>query len=125
MMRTVSKATKLLYYRHPGLLSRVFLSASRFQHAWCCTRWSATTTAASGGDCQRQRDVPPQYFITTPIFYVNAVPHIGHLYTAVLTDAVSRWYRILRVPVIFSTGTDEHGLKVGFSQQSFYFTVCV
>ncbi|XP_077987959.1 methionine--tRNA ligase, mitochondrial-like [Glandiceps talaboti] len=52
-------------------------------------------------------------FITTPIFYVNAVPHIGHLYSATLADTLHRWYRILGYKdTIFSTGTDEHGLKV-------------
>uniref|UniRef100_A0A6I8NR33 Methionine--tRNA ligase, mitochondrial n=1 Tax=Ornithorhynchus anatinus TaxID=9258 RepID=A0A6I8NR33_ORNAN len=51
--------------------------------------------------------------ITTPIFYVNAAPHIGHLYSALLADALAR-HRRLRdaVPVLLSTGTDEHGLKI-------------
>ncbi|XP_048400572.2 methionine--tRNA ligase, mitochondrial isoform X1 [Stegostoma tigrinum] len=50
--------------------------------------------------------------ITTPIFYVNATPHIGHLYSAVLADALYR-SRILRGhEVKFATGTDEHGLKI-------------
>lgn len=52
---------------------------------------------------------------TTPIFYVNAAPHVGHLYSALLTDALCR-HRRLRVPgsasTRFSTGTDEHGLKI-------------
>ncbi|XP_006889129.1 PREDICTED: methionine--tRNA ligase, mitochondrial [Elephantulus edwardii] len=52
---------------------------------------------------------------TTPIFYVNAAPHIGHLYSALLADALCR-YRRLWVPgaaaTRFSTGTDEHGLKI-------------
>ncbi|XP_008144774.3 methionine--tRNA ligase, mitochondrial [Eptesicus fuscus] len=53
---------------------------------------------------------------TTPIFYVNAAPHIGHLYSALLADALCR-HRRLRVPgaaaaTRFSTGTDEHGLKI-------------
>jgi len=39
-------------------------------------------------------------------------PHIGHLYTTVIADVACRWYRMLGVPVRFSTGTDEHGLKV-------------
>jgi len=43
---------------------------------------------------------------------VLTVPHIGHLYSNVLADAVRRWYDVLGVPVLFSTGTDEHGLKV-------------
>lgn len=52
-------------------------------------------------------------FFTTPIFYVNAKPHIGHLYSACLADAAHRWQRILGAPdTIFATGTDEHGLKV-------------
>lgn len=53
-------------------------------------------------------------FITTPIFYVNSSPHIGHLYTALLTDASHRFVKLLNPAVtsIFSTGTDEHGLKI-------------
>lgn len=51
-------------------------------------------------------------FITTPIFYVNASPHIGHVHSAVLSDALARWFRVRRRTVVFSTGTDEHGLKV-------------
>ncbi|XP_014671383.1 PREDICTED: methionine--tRNA ligase, mitochondrial-like [Priapulus caudatus] len=53
------------------------------------------------------------FFITTPIFYVNAAPHIGHLYTALIADAAHRWQLFLGCPAtIFATGTDEHGLKV-------------
>lgn len=50
--------------------------------------------------------------ITTPIFYVNASPHIGHVHSAVLADALARWYKVKDCAVVFSTGTDEHGLKV-------------
>ncbi|XP_022170807.1 methionine--tRNA ligase, mitochondrial [Myzus persicae] len=54
------------------------------------------------------------YFITTPIFYVNASPHIGHLYSALIADASARFQKLLNpsLNIIFSTGTDEHGLKV-------------
>ncbi|TDH73408.1 hypothetical protein CCR75_003793 [Bremia lactucae] len=51
-------------------------------------------------------------FISTPIFYVNAAPHIGHVHSAVLADALSRWHKIKGSDVLFTTGTDEHGLKV-------------
>jgi methionyl-tRNA synthetase len=51
-------------------------------------------------------------FITTPIFYVNAIPHLGHLSSALLADAQARWLRLCGKDVVFSTGTDEHGLKV-------------
>jgi methionyl-tRNA synthetase len=55
---------------------------------------------------------PSQTFITTPIFYVNAAPHIGHVHSAVLADALSRWHQLKGSDVLFTTGTDEHGLKV-------------
>ncbi|XP_012153502.2 methionyl-tRNA synthetase, mitochondrial isoform X2 [Megachile rotundata] len=51
-------------------------------------------------------------YITTPIFYVNGAPHIGHLYTAVLADTVARFNSMLGHSVYLCTGTDEHGTKV-------------
>jgi methionyl-tRNA synthetase len=53
-----------------------------------------------------------RYYVTTPIYYVNDAPHIGHAYTTVIADAVARWHRLLGDDVFFLTGTDEHGLKV-------------
>jgi methionyl-tRNA synthetase len=50
--------------------------------------------------------------ITSPIFYVNARPHIGHLYTALYCDAMARQHRLRGDQVWFATGTDEHGLKI-------------
>ncbi|HWH34711.1 MAG TPA: methionine--tRNA ligase, partial [Acidimicrobiales bacterium] len=52
------------------------------------------------------------FYLTTPIYYVNDAPHIGHAYTTVVADAVCRWHRLLGDDVRFLTGTDEHGLKV-------------
>ena len=49
---------------------------------------------------------------TTPIYYVNAKPHLGHAYTTIVADAVSRWHRLLGEEVHLLTGTDEHGLKI-------------
>ena len=54
----------------------------------------------------------PAYFLTTPIFYPNGVPHIGHAYTAMVTDAIARFQRLDGHDVLFLTGTDEHGLKM-------------
>lgn len=51
-------------------------------------------------------------FITTPIYYVNAKPHIGHAYTTVVCDVFSRFHKMMGYDVKFSTGTDEHGKKV-------------
>jgi methionyl-tRNA synthetase len=52
------------------------------------------------------------FFITTPIYYVNARPHIGHAYTNILCDTFARFRRLLGQNVFFLTGTDEHGSKV-------------
>jgi len=52
------------------------------------------------------------YYITTPIFYPNGVPHIGHAYTAMASDTIARFYRLSGRDVFFLTGTDEHGLKM-------------
>jgi methionyl-tRNA synthetase len=52
------------------------------------------------------------YFVTTPIFYPNGIPHIGHAYTAMVTDAIARFQRLDGFDVRFLTGTDEHGLKM-------------
>jgi methionyl-tRNA synthetase len=51
-------------------------------------------------------------YLTTPIYYINAQPHIGHAYTTMLTDAIARSRRLMGEQVFFLTGTDEHGQKV-------------
>ncbi|MFH0796243.1 MAG: methionine--tRNA ligase [Candidatus Omnitrophota bacterium] len=56
-----------------------------------------------------------KYYLTTPIYYVNARPHIGHVYTTVAADALARWERFLGKEVFFLTGTDEHGSKIAAS----------
>ena len=53
-----------------------------------------------------------KFYITTPIYYVNDVPHIGHAYTTIAADVVARYKRVEGVEVFFLTGTDEHGQKV-------------
>jgi methionyl-tRNA synthetase len=52
------------------------------------------------------------FFITTPIYYVNDLPHLGHAYTTVLADTFARFYRRLGIKTWFVTGTDEHGQKI-------------
>ncbi len=53
-----------------------------------------------------------KFYITTPIYYVNDVPHIGHAYTTIAADVVARYKRLEDFEVFFLTGTDEHGQKV-------------
>ena len=52
------------------------------------------------------------YYVTTPIYYVNDAPHIGHAYTTVAGDVLARWHRQRGEDVWFLTGTDEHGQKI-------------
>ena len=53
-----------------------------------------------------------RFYITTPLYYVNDKPHIGHAYTTILADVLARYHRIMGDDVHFLTGTDEHGQKV-------------
>lgn len=52
------------------------------------------------------------FYITTPIYYVNDTPHIGHAYTTVISDVLARYHRMFGEKTLFLTGTDEHGQKV-------------
>ena len=52
------------------------------------------------------------FYLTTPIFYVNDVPHIGHAYTEVASDILARWHRQAGDDTWLLTGTDEHGQKI-------------
>jgi methionyl-tRNA synthetase len=67
-----------------------------------------------------------RFYVTTPIYYVNGAPHIGHAYTSIAADVMARWKRLEGHDVFFLTGTDEHGQKVekaaldaGLDPQSF------
>jgi methionyl-tRNA synthetase len=67
-----------------------------------------------------------RYYVTTPIYYVNGAPHIGHAYTSIAADVMARFKRLDGYDVFFLTGTDEHGQKVeraaadaGMDPQSF------
>ncbi|MDR3750131.1 MAG: methionine--tRNA ligase [Terracidiphilus sp.] len=55
---------------------------------------------------------PARYYLTTPIYYVNARPHLGHAYSTIVCDAIARRKRALGIDTWFLTGTDEHGQKI-------------
>ena len=63
-------------------------------------------------------DTPTKYFLTTPIYYVNARPHIGHAYTTIVADVLARRSRAQGIDTFFLTGTDEHGQKIERSAQA-------
>jgi methionyl-tRNA synthetase len=54
----------------------------------------------------------PSFTVTTPLYYVNDIPHIGHAYTTMAADTIARWQRLDRRDVLLITGTDEHGQKI-------------
>jgi methionyl-tRNA synthetase len=62
--------------------------------------------------------VSRKFYITTPIYYVNDVPHIGHTYTTVVADVIARFRRMTGQEVFFLTGTDEHGQKIERAAQA-------
>ncbi|KAI2621561.1 tRNA synthetases class I (M)-domain-containing protein [Xylaria nigripes] len=87
-------------------------------HGWVCQscrahqtrptgiRFSSTNSKLS----QPQNDKP--YYVTTPIFYVNGSPHVGHLYSMIIADVLKRWEVLKGREAYMSTGTDEHGMKI-------------
>ena len=53
-----------------------------------------------------------KYYLTTPIYYVNAAPHLGHTYTTIAADTIKRFKRMQGFDAVLTTGTDEHGQKI-------------
>lgn len=101
-----------------GLTPLQSLVARRWRPQWICQscqscqhrsqQWQRRTLATAS---TQAKDAKP-YYITTPIFYVNAAPHVGHMYTMILTDVLNRWQALKGRRAILCTGTDEHGLKI-------------
>jgi methionyl-tRNA synthetase len=59
-----------------------------------------------------EKSIKNKFYVTTPIYYPNDIPHIGHAYTTVAGDILARWHKLLGEKVFFLTGTDEHGKKL-------------
>ena len=59
-----------------------------------------------------------KYYLTTPIYYVNAAPHIGHAYTTIAADTIARYKRMQGYDVVLPPGTDEHGQKIERAAQA-------
>jgi len=73
---------------------------------------ATTGQVARAYDGAMPESSPSTFYLTTPIYYVNDAPHIGHAYTTVAADVLTRWHRQRQEDVWFLTGTDEHGQKV-------------
>ncbi|XP_054647463.1 methionine--tRNA ligase, mitochondrial [Dunckerocampus dactyliophorus] len=104
---------RLAKHYHPNMRTFILQSLRRLQRgvflAPVFAQWSTQRIRRASNDVCKEEG---SYYITTPIFYVNASPHLGHLYSAVLADCMHR-YKLLRgFHSKFATGTDEHGLKI-------------
>ncbi|KAG7129322.1 methionine--tRNA ligase like protein [Verticillium longisporum] len=73
---------------------------------------SASGGSASGGSASGGSAHAKPFYVTSPIFYVNASPHVGHMYTMILADSLKRWQTLRGRNALYCTGTDEHGMKV-------------
>ncbi|KAI0977499.1 tRNA synthetases class I (M)-domain-containing protein [Xylaria arbuscula] len=75
-------------------------------------RFSSGSSKKLSQQHQQQHQNSKPYYVTTPIFYVNASPHVGHLYSMLIADVLKRWEALKGREAYLSTGTDEHGMKV-------------
>lgn len=91
-------------------LKHTVRGASVFEKYFMLHAESSSDEIHLGGEPSNQ-----SFFITTPIYYVNGLPHLGHAYTSVLCDIIARFHRKDGRKVYFLTGTDEHGQKVELS----------
>jgi methionyl-tRNA synthetase len=79
---------------------------------------SAANAKPGSAEAPRPVDDGEKFYITTPIYYVNARPHLGHAYTTIVCDAIARRKRMLGADTLFVTGTDEHGQKIERSAEA-------
>src|SRR6202035_2967181 len=102
----------------------MFLLNTRIAGNWRkkrTSRCSASSTKPCAATKATNRDLPwgqlknlkmaqekPKFYLTTPIYYTNGLPHIGHTYTTVVADPVRRYKRMQGYDVLMTTGTDEH-----------------
>src|SRR6266571_2137258 len=97
-------------------LSSATITRASSRSSTACSRsiWSRATALRSLSEEAMAR----KFYLTTPIYYVNDQPHIGHTYTTVVADVIARFHRMLGQDVHFLTGTDEHGQKIERAAQA-------
>jgi methionyl-tRNA synthetase len=86
--------------------------------SWTCAKCSIRYSSTAPAKATFPQPSSKPFYATSPIFYVNAAPHIGHLYSLVLVDVLTRWAALRGHDAKLSIGTDEHGLKVQKAAQA-------
>jgi hypothetical protein len=130
MLSFLSLTSELVYRPAQGFLSKTFSrnahrnnrfyvrssAGNSFDQTRATTRWSGKSATASLAATIGAGTTPTSYDdglrpfqITTPIYYVNDKPHIGHAYTSTACDVIARFMRLSGREVFFLSGTDEHG----------------
>ncbi|CAL9118124.1 unnamed protein product [Musa textilis] len=107
-------------YRARGLASSLPLLRRRCPSAFvsssaCC--WSRPHSEGAGERVMKS-EKEEAFVLTTPLYYVNAPPHMGSAYTTIAADAIARFQRLLGKRVVFITGTDEHGEKIAAAAEA-------
>ncbi|KAJ8475954.1 hypothetical protein OPV22_019681 [Ensete ventricosum] len=96
------------------LLRRRCPSAFVSSSARCCSR----AHSEGAGERVKKPEKEEAFVLTTPLYYVNAPPHMGSAYTTIAADAIARFQRLLGKRVVFVTGTDEHGEKIAAAAEA-------
>ena len=104
-----SRGSNVLESRGSTIIPTAFSSIVRRQNGRIRTPPSSLLSAVSGTPATSFDDGQCPFQITTPIYYVNDKPHIGHAYTSVACDVIARFMRLSGREVFFLSGTDEHG----------------
>ncbi len=98
--RSFNRRSNYCLFKHRLLLSRKKISLSGGEPSTTCSTLPTV------------KEKKETFYVTTPIYYVNDKPHVGHFYTTLACDVLARFWRLDGKDVQFVTGTDEHGLKV-------------
>ncbi|CAL1387313.1 unnamed protein product [Linum trigynum] len=97
-----------LPFRRSFVLSSAYSKSRRALFCSCATSGGTAGFQSDGGEAAARET----FVLTTPLYYVNAAPHMGSAYTTIAADAIARFQRLLGKKVILVTGTDEHGEKI-------------
>ncbi|XP_060212648.1 methionine--tRNA ligase, chloroplastic/mitochondrial [Lycium barbarum] len=106
LLNSLNPTTKSYFKNQISFGKKLFSSSSRT--ALYCT----CSTSNSGNKNSFSSNGVDEFVLTTPLYYVNAPPHMGSAYSTIAADAIARFQRLLEKKVIFITGTDEHGEKI-------------
>lgn len=108
---TYTRLASFMHHQLPFRYATAVLSRS-VRVSWTCRACKRNLSSTALRHAVANTQSPKPFYVTTPIFYVNAAPHVGHLYSMVLGDILKRYAELRGEKAFLLTGTDEHGMKV-------------